>query len=424
VNATNPLGVGGKLAREYAALQRQLWSSAGPVLPRALKWTVSEHAPQFRGSMQHDCQELLAYLLDALHEDVNRVRAKPYLPADSGLYRRALPTRAALHTRAREAWTRHLARNNSALVELFQGLFESTVTCPDCETVSITFDPFMYLSLPLPRRATALTVRVVTGAQLTRVTWKSLAVQSMRIADLKRLVIDTLTLDVTSTELAVTRVNPRTMMITRVLRDDEGVNRLLAMEDDIYVYHVTPVTLTRVTPQPATDMSGMPIGLTPLTDARTSELGNYVLSEHVESVTPVTHVTVPIVYRVLKPCQYQTASLFAASAAPAEWQWQHRPVVVPLLVVLPRAKYSYIELVKICELKLRTLVDVKGSTPLNLSVTLVDASTQRSADLSRAWHSSRAVPLASDMYLAADLDLRVINSKLIVAKVRWSRDCC
>lgn len=415
------------LTRAASALTAQLWHDAShvpAVLPRGIKWTIQEHATQFRGYNQHDAQELLAYLLDALHEDLNRVVDKPYLPVTDLLFAaHQLPSRPVLALRAREAWQRHVMRNNSALVELFQGLFSSTVTCPSCSTVSITFDPFMYLSLPLPTRAVHLVTRVITftdaGVSLTRVTFKNLAAQSMRIADLKRRVIDTLTLDhVTVNQLIVTRVNPRTQMIARVLADDEPVTRLLNTEDDIYIYHVTPVNLTPVTQTPAMDMAGMPVGLTPLTD--TSQNGNYILSSHPDlTLTPVNHVTVSIVYRVLKPFKYQSLSLFSAeSRAPSDWQWEYRPVLFPLLVVLPRAKYSYKELVKLCELKLRALLTVSSTTQLNLGVALVETSTGRTIDLSRDWHSSRAVPLTSEVYLAVDLDLRLYNHKVFAVKVR------
>ena len=49
------------------------------VTPRAFKQTVGACAPQFSGYQQHDSQELLAFLLDGLHEDLNRVRQKPYI---------------------------------------------------------------------------------------------------------------------------------------------------------------------------------------------------------------------------------------------------------------------------------------------------------------------------------------------------------
>ena len=34
---------------------------------------------QFNGFSQQDCQEVLSFLLDGLHEDLNRVFKKPYL---------------------------------------------------------------------------------------------------------------------------------------------------------------------------------------------------------------------------------------------------------------------------------------------------------------------------------------------------------
>ena len=45
-----------------------------------------------------------------------------------------------------------------------QGQYKSTLVCPVCDKISITFDPFMYLSLPLPSTATrSMTVTVFYG---------------------------------------------------------------------------------------------------------------------------------------------------------------------------------------------------------------------------------------------------------------------
>ena len=52
---------------------------------------------------------------------------------------------------AEEAWKNHLQRNDSIIVDMFHGLFKSTLVCPDCERVSVTFDPYGFLSLPLTR---------------------------------------------------------------------------------------------------------------------------------------------------------------------------------------------------------------------------------------------------------------------------------
>jgi len=38
----------------------------------SLQWTIGRYAPQFNGFQQQDAQELLNFLLDGLHEDLNR----------------------------------------------------------------------------------------------------------------------------------------------------------------------------------------------------------------------------------------------------------------------------------------------------------------------------------------------------------------
>lgn len=40
---------------------------------------VGRFAPQFSGYQQQDSQELLTFLLDGLHEDLNRIKKKPYI---------------------------------------------------------------------------------------------------------------------------------------------------------------------------------------------------------------------------------------------------------------------------------------------------------------------------------------------------------
>ncbi|GMP68393.1 hypothetical protein CsSME_00028023 [Camellia sinensis var. sinensis] len=62
---------------------------------------------------------------------------------------------------ADEHWRNHLARNDSIIVDVCQGQYRSKFVCPACKKLSITFDPFMYLSLPLPSttmRSMTLTV--------------------------------------------------------------------------------------------------------------------------------------------------------------------------------------------------------------------------------------------------------------------------
>ncbi|CAM0948743.1 unnamed protein product [Alopecurus aequalis] len=154
INTHNPLGMKGELAYSFGDLLRKIWAIDGTSFsPRQFKARLGRFAPQFIGFNQHDSQELLAFLLDGLHEDLNRVKCKPYSEAKDADGR---PDEEV----ADEYWDNHLARNDSIIVDTCQGQYKSTLVCPLCKKVSITFDPFMYLSLPLP--STANTTRTMT----------------------------------------------------------------------------------------------------------------------------------------------------------------------------------------------------------------------------------------------------------------------
>jgi ubiquitin carboxyl-terminal hydrolase 6/32 len=75
---------------------------------------IGKFNSSFVGFRQHDSHELMAFLLDGLHEDLNRVKAKPYVVAKDSNGR---PDEEV----ANEAWSNHLLRNQSVVVDMFQG---------------------------------------------------------------------------------------------------------------------------------------------------------------------------------------------------------------------------------------------------------------------------------------------------------------
>ena len=82
INNHNILGTGGKVANAYAGVLKELWMGSHlhqNVSPTALKRAIELFAPQFSGASQQDSAELITYLLDALHEDLNRVKNPPYV---------------------------------------------------------------------------------------------------------------------------------------------------------------------------------------------------------------------------------------------------------------------------------------------------------------------------------------------------------
>ena len=48
------------------------------------------------------------------------------------------------------AWNKHIYRNESIICDLFHGQYKSTLICALCKRISITFDPFLMATLPIP----------------------------------------------------------------------------------------------------------------------------------------------------------------------------------------------------------------------------------------------------------------------------------
>ncbi|XP_045528631.1 ubiquitin carboxyl-terminal hydrolase 2-like isoform X2 [Pieris brassicae] len=139
----------GALIKAFASVIKELWRSGERdtvVNTTSLKSQVQRFAPRFMGYSQQDAQEFLRYLLEGLHEDVNRVTIKPkpiLTEIEDSLSDAA---------KAAEAWNRYLRMEDSRVGDIFVGQLKSTLRCTHCKHDSVTFDPFWDLSLPIPSR--------------------------------------------------------------------------------------------------------------------------------------------------------------------------------------------------------------------------------------------------------------------------------
>ena len=92
------------------------------------------------------------YLLDGIHEDLNKVPSpKPYVEEKEANGR-------ADEEVANERWEGFLKRNDSFIVDKFFGLCRSEVRCDakECTRVSVTFNPQRAVMLPLPAVRTVM----------------------------------------------------------------------------------------------------------------------------------------------------------------------------------------------------------------------------------------------------------------------------
>jgi len=143
----------GEVAAAFAELMSNMWSSSSSSSssssaverPSRLKSAVASVTRRFAGYEQHDAQEFLIALLDALHDDTNRVKTK--LPFEE----LTDPPTASDKEISNDWWRYFTARNDSVVWNLFAGQLKSETKCRACGHRSRVFDPFMDLSVPIPK---------------------------------------------------------------------------------------------------------------------------------------------------------------------------------------------------------------------------------------------------------------------------------
>lgn len=137
---------------------------------------------------------------------------------------------------AEEAWENHLKRNDSIIVDIFHGLFKSTSVCPECATISVTFDPFSYLIfLPLPmKKERNLEVYLVRMDPLSKLMQYKVIVPKIRNK-----------LDLCTALSALSGVSAHKTRVTdiynhrfhRIFAMDENLSSTME-RDDIYVFEI------------------------------------------------------------------------------------------------------------------------------------------------------------------------------------------
>ncbi|XP_066597159.1 ubiquitin carboxyl-terminal hydrolase 4-like isoform X5 [Prorops nasuta] len=139
----------GALIKAFGEVIHELWEAGSDhvVNTIALKSQIQRFTPRFMGYNQQDAQEFLRYLLEGLHEDVNRVTVKPQPILTD------IPDTYTDSQKASESWKRYLRNEDSMIVDVFVGQLRSSLRCTSCDHVSVTLDPFWDLSLPIPSRS-------------------------------------------------------------------------------------------------------------------------------------------------------------------------------------------------------------------------------------------------------------------------------
>ena len=123
VNTTSRDGTGGVLAKEYGLLLQQMWLKSFPAdehRPIDMRRLIGRVNEDYATLQQQDAHDVLVFLLDRLHEDVNKVKKKPYVENSEG-------NGEDDDVISRESWDKHRLRHDSVVQEIIGGQLRSQV---------------------------------------------------------------------------------------------------------------------------------------------------------------------------------------------------------------------------------------------------------------------------------------------------------
>ncbi|GAA5909816.1 uncharacterized protein JCM6883_003102 [Sporobolomyces salmoneus] len=152
VNRENRNGTQGQIAEALAVLFKAMSSGRHRVITAGRFRDIISSASQFDNYDQQDAHDFLLYLLDAIHEDLNLlVHAPSPLEEDSPEHQYDLDRLHEVVAADRE-WAKYRDRNDSIVIDFFQGQLRNRMECLYCQETSTTYNPLQTLPLPIPEQ--------------------------------------------------------------------------------------------------------------------------------------------------------------------------------------------------------------------------------------------------------------------------------
>ena len=161
INEKNIIGTGGFLTKAYINLIYNLNRSKKDYYnPEFFKNTIGLIDDRFSGNDQQDTHEFMTFLIDSIHEDLNKVINKPKINRKESEY--TVYYSSGLNDKQSTIeWNNFLKRNQSVMVDLFYGQYKATISCTYCNHKSVNFSTYLSLQLPIPKTKEFILVKII-----------------------------------------------------------------------------------------------------------------------------------------------------------------------------------------------------------------------------------------------------------------------
>ena len=139
--------VPGKLSKEFADLLGKMWIDNKKIVnPQDIKYAICDLTNIFNNNNQHDSSEFLMFLLNFLHDEINKDKSK----GSTSFYEPPKKENESDISASQRFWNLFKKKNNSIITDLFYGQIRNITRCLSCGHSVTTFEIFNILPIEIP----------------------------------------------------------------------------------------------------------------------------------------------------------------------------------------------------------------------------------------------------------------------------------
>ena len=137
----------GRLSEEFSKLLKKMWIEDKKIEnPQEIKYAMSDLNYNFNNNNQQDSSEFLMFLLNFLHDEINKENIKP----GSTFYEPPKREDESDINASQRFWDLFRRKNNSIIIDLFYGQLKNYTRCLTCGNSQTTFEVFNILPIEIP----------------------------------------------------------------------------------------------------------------------------------------------------------------------------------------------------------------------------------------------------------------------------------
>ena len=139
--------VPGKLSKEFADLLGKMWIDSKKIVnPQDIKYAICDLTNIFNNNNQHDSSEFLMFLLNFLHDEINKDKSK----GSTSFYEPPKKENESDISASQRFWNLFKKKNNSIITDLFYGQIRNITRCLSCGHSVTNFEIFNILPIEIP----------------------------------------------------------------------------------------------------------------------------------------------------------------------------------------------------------------------------------------------------------------------------------